>query len=167
VAGGVTLTLLNFPVGALTAAQLNQLVAAVRDNHEVRLADLEALGGDDGKATPSTNTTSASYVTVTGAPVATFTKRRTDTRIVVWLHTEVFNATASTATLGVQVAGTDYDVKSGPVAVPNTRQSYDGVIIIPAGVAAGAVTVTPRWKTSGGTLTTSQTSWTIYAEERF
>ena len=164
----MTLTLLDFGVGSITAAQLNLLVAAIRDNHEVRLADLEALGSAAGKATPNTTTTSASYATVAGAPTAVFTKRRTDTKIVVYLFTEVFNATASTTpTIGVQVAGVDNDVKSGPLAVTNQRQSYDGVVVIAAGVAAGSVTVTPRWKTSAGTLTANQTSWTIYAEERY
>lgn len=162
------MTIPDFSVTAVTAAALNVVVAAVND-HEDRVADLEALGSDATKATPSTNTTSATYVTVSGAPTAVFTKQRTDTKIVVWLYTEVFNATAATTpTIGVQVAGTDYEVKTGPLAVTNQRQSYDGVIEIAGGVVtAGSVTVTPRWKTSAGTLTTSSTSWSIFAEEKY
>lgn len=163
---GARVTVADFLVAKITAAGLNVLVAAV-NAIDSRAGDLEALGSAAGKTTPSTNTTSTTYVTVTGAPVATFTKRRTDTRIVVWVFSEMFNATTTTVGFGVQVAGADYDVKSGPFAVANTRQSFDGVIVVPAGVTAGSVTVTPRWKTTAGTLTTSLTSWTIYAEERY
>jgi hypothetical protein len=143
----------------------NPLVIEVNDLED-RVTAVETLDRDAKKFVPSGTTTSGSYANVPSSTVASITKSAASTVLVVTLIGEVFNATGSTtATLAVLVAGTDYEVVVRALAQTNVRQELSGTIDIP-GISAGAVTVTARWKTSGGTLTANTNSWTMRVDER-
>jgi hypothetical protein len=127
---------------------------------------IQALGRAAVKTVPSGNTTSASYANVPATtPTVTFTKSAAATTLAVWLIGEIFHtATGVLVTLGVNIGGTDFDVALRTTAQLNVRQEVSGTIDVPS-IAAGSVTVTARWKTASGTLSTSVSSWTLRVQE--
>lgn len=99
------------------------------------------------------STTSTTYVNIPSNNVTmTFTKRRSDTKLIIsgWLSFYLTVA-AGDIVLGVNVAGTDYDLGrryKNELTSATTIAGYAKV----TGVSAGSVTVTLRIKLSPGTL---------------
>lgn len=125
-------------------------------------------------ATTSGNndTTSASYVNMAGTGSVTsfgLTKRFVGTRIRVTMHVGLYRVTdTATATVGVNIGGTDYDLRTCAAEL-NAHREFSAVRHI-SGIATGALTIQAIWRKSagnaGGILRRDVNDWlTVSAEE--
>lgn len=120
-------------------------------------AHLAALANEEIKqlSPGALNTTSATYVDITGASVS-FTKIFAVTRVRFTLHLThwVSAAIPTTADFAMRINAVDY-----PIALTyrndtiGNHQAASGIAVVPGGLAAGAYTVQARWKRSAGTGT--------------
>lgn len=98
----------------------------------------------------SRNTTSTTYVN--WGPSVSFTKRSSGTRLVVIGTGSMYRTVAAlTATLGVNINSTDYDVVKRPIDVSTSHTQLAGATEI-TGLAAGTYTAQLRAKTSAGQI---------------
>ena len=102
--------------------------------------------------TSQSSFTSTSYADIPGITGLSFTKARSDTKIRVDMKTLFFTSSAGSTglQLGVRINGTDYDVAKGYTTESSSYKPAVGFAAVTSGLAAGAYTITARWKVLSG-----------------
>lgn len=99
----------------------------------------------------ASSTTSATFVNLPATSSFSFTKLHTSTRLKAEMHVTCFIATATGGVrFALQIAGTDYDIAGYTFNATADHRQISGTRYLPAGIAAGALTIQGRWRRNGG-----------------